>query len=83
MAATTGATAGNRTNRAQHVVTRHGLRSRPAATPLQRIPPSAPFAAIGAKMLSLSRSRFPILGLPAKNLTHQVPANAGSGPVWE
>ena len=74
MAATTRATARDRTNREQHVVTRRRLRLRYAATPtLQRMPQSAPCVRIGGKLLSLSRSRFPIHHPPGDEFSRTEP----------
>ena len=82
MAATTRATARARTNREQHVVTRHGLRLLHAATPpLRRMPPGASFARISATGLDISRGQLPIHDRLAKNITHQAPANARAEPA--
>ena len=78
MAATTCATSRARTNREQHVVTRHGLRSPHAATPtLRRMPQSSPFARIGATAAVYQPRPVPDPTIRlAKNLAHQVAANA-------
>ena len=65
MAATTRTTSRASINRDHPVVTRHGLRSSQAATPLlRRMPPGAPFAKISATELNFSRGQFPIQSPP-------------------
>jgi hypothetical protein len=82
MEATPRATSRARINREHTVVTRYGLRSSHAATPkLQLMPPGAPLATIGTTGLDMTRGQFPMNGLPGENLTHQVPANASTGPA--
>jgi hypothetical protein len=67
MEATTRATSRGRTNREQPIVTRHGLRSRHAATPpLQRMPQSAPCARISATERNFSRRLFSIQCQPGE-----------------
>ncbi len=65
MEATPRATSRARTNREHFVVTRHGLRSPHAATPLlRRMPPGTPFTKISANVLNISRCQIPILASP-------------------
>ena len=77
MAASPRAAARAHTNSGQHVMTWLGLRSPHTATPkLQRMPPGAPFATIGATGLDMTRGQSSMNGSPGENLAQQVPANA-------
>jgi hypothetical protein len=80
MAATTRATSRGLANREQPIVTRHGLRSPHAAkSPLQRMPPDAPFARIGATGLNISRGQIPIHGPPGEKSHSPTPRQRQRG----
>ena len=82
MEATPPATSRARINREHPVVTRHGLRSPLAETPLlRRMHPGTPFTKITANVLDIGRGQIPILASPAKNLTHQALAGSSAQPI--
>jgi hypothetical protein len=67
MEATPPATSRARINREHPVVTRHGLRSPLAETPLlRRMHPGTPFTKITANVLDIGRGQIPILPLPGE-----------------